>query len=227
MEEGEITVSISLQRIKLTTALITLVSHSTSFLTHNASLDLDMEASHSASNRAASEYDSSVLQGNNNDFQDIYYKERLSQPFSSTRQTSYEETSQDTWIERERLIQRLDCEMFEQIIHEGRERIDQTIREVLDVLSTSETSQCIHEGRESINLISDECRKIMSTSGFSVESPLLEEHIRALVVTSVLLESVATTPLGAPGGRKRNHGKSIIAAFSLSCLNHISIPQHG
>ena len=200
-----------------------------SSLTHHASSDLEMEASHPASipDRAASEYGSSVLQGNNNDFQDIYYAELLSQPFSSTHQTSYEETSQDTWIERERLIQRLDCEMFEQIIHEGRERIDQTIREVLDVLSTSETSQSIHEGRESINLISDECRKIMSTSGFSVEGPLLEEHIRALVVTSVLLEAVTTTPLGVPGGRKRNHGKSMIAAFSLSRLNHISIPQHG
>ena len=215
---------------------ITLVSHSTSCLTHHASSDLEMEASYSASipDRAASEYGSSILQGNSNNFQDIYYKERLSQPFSTpTRQTSYEETSQDTWIERERLFQRCDREiemLGQSLIHEGRERIDQTIREVSDVLSTSETIQSIHEGRERVNHISDECNKILSTFSSSVECPRrksyenYEEHINALAVTSVLLEAL---PLGAPGGRKRNHGKSMIAAFSLSRLNHISIPQHG
>ena len=146
--------------------------------------------------RAASEY------GSSDDILDIYYMERLSQPFSK-RQASYEETSQDTWIERERLLKRRDLEMLEQSIHEGRERINHECNKILSSIeSTSETS-------------------LLSFS-FSVESPRwgsyenYEENVPALAATSALFEAAAASPLGAPGGRKRNHGKSFIAAFSLS-----------
>ena len=132
MEKGEITVSISLQRIKLTTALITLVSHSTSFLTHHASSDLDVEASHSASNRAASEYGSS----NGIPLEDCDYLSLHN--------------------------------FYEQLLRSGKE----------------------------------------SQSRLDAVRELLRKQLR---------EDAAS----------RNHGKCIIAAFSLFRPNRISIPQHG